>query len=102
MRAHEQTIYGNTRHTTHWKTITESDAFKLRIELKDKPCTRKGILATISSIFDPLGLIASVILIGMSLSMENFSLNGKGGDIRYHYLSSWASQGTSSHLILED
>ena len=22
MRAHEQTIYGNTQHTTHWKTIT--------------------------------------------------------------------------------
>ena len=25
MRAHEQTIYGNTQHTTHWKTITVRD-----------------------------------------------------------------------------
>ena len=42
----------------------ESDAFKFRIELKDKPCTRRGILATISSIFDPLGLIVPVVLVG--------------------------------------
>ena len=31
----------------------ESDAFTFRIELKDKTCTRSGILATISTIFDP-------------------------------------------------
>ena len=31
------------------------DTFKFRIELKDKPCTRISILATISSTFDPLG-----------------------------------------------
>ena len=31
----------------------ESDTFNLRIELKDKPCTRRGILSTISSMYDP-------------------------------------------------
>ena len=35
----------------HW--CIESDTFKFRIELMDKPCTRRGILATISTIFDP-------------------------------------------------
>ena len=35
----------------HW--CIESDAFKFRIELKDKPCTCRGILTTISTIFDP-------------------------------------------------
>ena len=49
----------------HW--CIESDAFKFRIELKDKPCTRRGILATISKIFDPLGLIAPVILVGKQI-----------------------------------
>ena len=33
----------------------ESDALNFRIELKDKPCTRRGILSKISSIYDPLG-----------------------------------------------
>ncbi|XP_068704372.1 uncharacterized protein [Montipora capricornis] len=42
----------------HW--CIESDAFKFRIELKDKPCTRRGILATISTIFGPLGPIAKI------------------------------------------
>ena len=43
----------------HW--CIESDAFTFRIELKDKPCTRRGILVTISTIFDLLGLIAPVV-----------------------------------------
>ena len=34
--------------------------------------------------------------------MEKFLLNWKGGEISYCYLSSWASQGTSSLLILEE
>ncbi|XP_044163384.1 uncharacterized protein LOC122947835 [Acropora millepora] len=41
----------------------ESDTFNFRIELKDKPCTRGGILWTISSIYDPLGFIAPVVLV---------------------------------------
>lgn len=34
----------------------ENDVFKFRITLKDKPLTRRGILSTVSSIYDPLGL----------------------------------------------
>ena len=54
--------------SVHW--CIESDAFKFRIELKDKPCTRRGILATISTIFDPLGLIAPVVLVGKQILQE--------------------------------
>ena len=38
--------------------------------MKDKPCTRRGILATISTIFDPLGLIAPVVLVGKQILQE--------------------------------
>ena len=52
----------------HW--CIESDAFKFRIELKDKSCTRRGILATISAIMDSLGLIAPVVLVGKQILQE--------------------------------
>ena len=39
----------------------EADNFNFRIELKDKPCKRRGILSTFSSIYDPLGLNTPVV-----------------------------------------
>ncbi|KAJ8377289.1 hypothetical protein AAFF_G00261380 [Aldrovandia affinis] len=41
---------------------TETDAFTYSIKLPDKPMTRRGILAVVNSIYDPLGLLALVIL----------------------------------------
>ncbi len=42
----------------------ESDTFQMRITLQDTPLTRRGILSTISSIYDPLGFVAPVLLVG--------------------------------------
>ena len=38
----------------HWHV--ESDKFGFRITIKDKPLPRRGILSTIGSIYDPLGI----------------------------------------------
>ena len=48
----------------------ESDSLQFRVELKDQPLTRRGILSTVSSVFDPLGLLAPVILIGKKILQE--------------------------------
>ena len=40
----------------------ESDTFKFRITVKDKPVTRRGILSVVSSIYDPLGFAAPFTL----------------------------------------
>ena len=48
----------------------ESDSFQFRIHLQDKPCTRRGILSTVSSIFDPLGFVAPLVLEGKSVLQE--------------------------------
>lgn len=40
----------------------ESDVFKFRITLRDRPLTRRGILSVVSSVYDPLGMLAPVIL----------------------------------------
>ena len=45
-----------------WKT--ENDVFKFRITLKDKPLTRRGILLTVSSIYEPLGFAAPFLFRG--------------------------------------
>jgi len=48
----------------------ESDTIKFRIELKDKPLTCRGILSTVCSVYDQLGTVAPVILVGKRLLQE--------------------------------
>ena len=45
----------------------QNDSLGFRINLLDKPCTRKGVLATISSIHDPLGTVCPFLLPGRHL-----------------------------------
>ncbi|XP_072020362.1 uncharacterized protein [Amphiura filiformis] len=40
----------------------ETDKFSFKIEVKDHNMTRRGILSTVSSLYDPLGLVAPAIL----------------------------------------
>lgn len=48
----------------------ESDCFQFAIVLQDKPCTRRGILSTVSSIFDLLGFVAPLLLDGKSILQD--------------------------------
>ena len=48
----------------------ESDSFRFRIELHDRPLTRKGLLSTISSIYDPNGYLAPVTLRGKQILQQ--------------------------------
>lgn len=48
----------------------EKDSFQFRIVLKDRPCTRRGILSTVSSVYDPLGFVAPLLLEGKKILQE--------------------------------
>ena len=48
----------------------EKDSFQFRIVLKDRPCTRRGILSMVSSIYDPLGFVAWLLLEGKKILQE--------------------------------
>lgn len=48
----------------------QSDTLQFRVVLKDKPLTRRGILASISSIYDPLGLAAPFLLQGKQILQD--------------------------------
>lgn len=44
------------------KWCIQSDTFKLITVIKDRPLTRRGILSTIRSIYDPFGILSPVVL----------------------------------------
>ncbi|KAK7879138.1 hypothetical protein WMY93_034081, partial [Mugilogobius chulae] len=48
----------------------ETDKFKFKINLRERPHTRRGLLSLVSSIFDPLGFLAPVILPAKRLLQE--------------------------------
>ncbi|KAK3085303.1 hypothetical protein FSP39_001304 [Pinctada imbricata] len=48
----------------------ESDSFQFRIILSDRPFTRRGVLSTLSSVYDPLGFVAPFILLGKQILQE--------------------------------
>ena len=48
----------------------ESDTFGYKINLKEKPLTRRGILSTISSIYDPLDIASPYLLEGKHILQQ--------------------------------
>ena len=68
----------------------ESDVFEFRIVVDEKPPTRRGILSTVSLVYDPLGFVAPFILpakkILQDLCRENI---GWDDDVSEEYKSRW-------------
>ncbi|KAI2644717.1 putative oxidoreductase virH [Labeo rohita] len=57
----------------------ESDCFKFKVQLKDQPASRHGILSTVASVYDPLGLLAPVLLSGKRI-LQEVCKRGSGWD----------------------
>ena len=47
-----------------------NDTLGFQVEIQDQPLTRRGILSTVASIYDPLGLAAPVLLKGKQILQE--------------------------------
>ena len=48
----------------------ESDCFKFHIVVQDRPLAWRGILSTVSTVYDPLGFLAPLLLVGKRLLQE--------------------------------
>ena len=57
----------------------QNDTFIFSFKLKDKPLTRRGILSTISSMYDPLGFVSPFVLKGRIL-LQRLSARKYGWD----------------------
>ncbi|KAL7849609.1 hypothetical protein SRHO_G00212320 [Serrasalmus rhombeus] len=57
----------------------QSDAFKFYISIPDRPLTRRGILSTVSSFYDPLGFLAPVIFTAKKI-LQDLCQRGIGWD----------------------
>lgn len=69
----------------------ESDTFGFRIVVKEKPLTRRGILSTVSSIYDPLGFAAPFTLTAKKLLQElcREEKLGRDDELPDPYLKRW-------------
>lgn len=52
----------------HWNT--HSDTFSFKVTVRSQPATRRGILSTVSSVYDPLGFLSPFILKAKQLLQE--------------------------------
>ena len=48
----------------------ENDRFQFQMNLSDQPLTRRGILTTVASVYDPLGFLAPFVLVGKKILQE--------------------------------
>ena len=47
-----------------------SDTFRFQIKIRDRPITRRGILSAVSQVYDPLGFLSPVILVGRQILQD--------------------------------
>ena len=68
----------------------ENDTFRFEISLRDKSCTRRGLLSVASQIFDPLGFAAPFVIIARSL-LQSVCKKGVDWDetLTYDVLMMW-------------
>jgi hypothetical protein len=56
---------------------TDTDTFTFKVNLIEKPYTRRGLLSVINSVYDPIGFVQPVIIEGKLLLREMMSMTTK-------------------------
>ena len=60
----------------------ELDVLTFKVRIRSKPCTRRGLLSVINSVYDPLGF-GVVVLLPMKVLLRNLCRTKLGGMTRY-------------------
>ncbi|XP_062620904.1 uncharacterized protein LOC134282517 [Saccostrea cucullata] len=79
-----------------------ADSFKFSITTEDKPLSRRGVLSTVNSIFDPLGFLSHVIINGKLILRDVVTETVDWDEQLPDYLMSRWIEWSSSLKALED
>ncbi|KAK7884949.1 hypothetical protein WMY93_028072 [Mugilogobius chulae] len=52
------------------KWCIDSDHFQFRVVVNERPLSRRGVLSTVASIYDPLGFVAPFVLLGKQILQQ--------------------------------
>lgn len=68
----------------------ESDVFKFKITIKDRPFTRRGLLSVVGTVYAPLGILVPVVLPAKTLLQDLCRLKiGWDDDLPEHIKKRW-------------
>lgn len=68
----------------------EEDTFRIQVNLKNQPYTRRGILSTVSSVYDPLGFLSPFVFTAKHILQQLCHLNYGWDDmIPEAFCNSW-------------
>ena len=78
----------------------QSDTFKFSISFQDRPLTRRGILSTVSSLYDPLGILSPVVFTAKRI-IQDLCRQGLGWDdvIPTSVAQEWVNWLKELHLL---
>ncbi|XP_069108941.1 uncharacterized protein [Argopecten irradians] len=78
----------------------QDDQFTFQVSPQDKPFTRRGVLSTINSLFDPLGFAAPVTIAGKAILREAMS-DGRDWDepLPNEHRDKWEAWKSSLHHL---
>lgn len=67
-----------------------NDLFEFDISTNAKPLTRRGVLSTVNSLFDPLGFLSPVVICGKLILRDVVSETSNWDEpLPEHILTSW-------------
>ena len=81
------TYNSSIERTLGLRWVVASDEYTFKVQVGDKPNTRRGILSTTSSLYDPLGFVSPVTLLPKIL-LQRIS-GGWDDEVAPNYLSQW-------------
>jgi len=71
----------------------QTDSFSFCVSDEEKPFTRRGILSTVNSVYDPLGFVAPITIQGKALvrdiSIEEYDWDTKLPDVKITQWKAW-------------
>lgn len=68
----------------------DTDTFRFKVEVRNQPPTRRGILSTVSSVYDPLGFLCPFVLKAKQMLQELCRIQlGWDEKVPESYFSKW-------------